>query len=765
MQKIILTGAIALSCLSVACAQVKFIDETRIKYDGQCFVINGKDTFVYSGAFHYFRCPQPLWADRFSKIKAAGFNTVETYIPWNYHEKEEPDSLDDYTKIRLRECQEWIQMAIEKFGLNVIVRPGPYICSEWDSGGYPQWLMKHKPEGFKGDWLRSSDPTYLAWSRHWYRAVCRALERFQITRRPAGKPGIIMFQLENEYDYAGGSDETHIGQLKALMQQAVDGGIEVPFVTCWTRQIRGSKDPLLSLVMDSCNFYPRWNVDSVAGSLAKLKTQQPGAPEMVMELQGGWFSENGGKLAEDQGGLTAAQINNLTLYCIQNGVTATNYYMLFGGTNFGDRTPPNITTSYDYFAPIREDGAVGEKYKAVAAIGAMLKEYGSRFARSTPVEINATTYDPSVKVALRFDPTGGRIIFVRNTSRTTAQSGEASFPGMSFRYDLLPFGSKILYVPKDVTDADKGTWLPKPVADLPEPPTAGTIRIPSAMRRCEDGGTHWEPATVGVPLYDQGVYNAQYVAYNSTFDATPTDGALLWIKTYDNEPVVVRLNGNLLMPTNLAGPNYYAATGLLPKGNHLEVLLENPGYANGGPMDAPRGLESVLLVPGATASKPVGGKIAPVGTALKLGWTADLQGVQERWYDHSPNSEAWSSVWLEASADIRRKVSAADAPADGNPATHLMAWYSMEFQLPAKAEHEATRRLLLDATGNGFIYLNGHQLGRFWQKGPQREYYMPETWLNFDGKDNHLALCLRPVNGVEALRGVEISAYPDRRKE
>lgn len=762
MQKLILAGAIALSCHSIASAQEKFIDPTRIQYDGQCFILNKKDTFIYSGAFHYFRCPQALWADRFAKIKAAGFNTVETYIPWNYHEQQEPAGLDDFTQIKLRECQEWLQMAIEKFGLNVIVRPGPYICSEWDSGGFPQWLMKYKPAGFKGDWLRSADPTYLAWCRHWYRAVARALERFQITRRAPGKPGIIMFQLENEYDYAGGSDEAHVGQLKALMQQAWDGGIEVPYVTCWTRQIRGSKDPLLKLVMDSCNFYPRWNVDSIADSLTKLKAQQPGAPEMVMELQGGWFSENGGRLAEDQDGISAAQINNLTLYCIQNGVTALNYYMLFGGTNFGDRTPPNITTSYDYFAPIREDGGLGEKYRAVAAIGAMLKEYGARFARSTPVEINATTYDPAVKVALRFDSTGARIIFVRNTSRTTAQSGEASFPGMSFHYDLPPFGSKILYVPKDVADGDQGIWLPKPVPELPEPATAASIRISSASRRYEDGGLHGEDFQTGVPLAAQGVWNSQYMTYSSKFDAPLPDGAALYIKAFGNEPVLVRLNDVILAPAvGEKAQFFYPASGIKPKGNRLEILLENPGYVNGGPMDAPRGLENVLLVPLIGKLQP--NTMIPDGKALKMSM-ADLRGVQERWYDQATNGDEWESVPLDGVTAIFRKVAAADAPSDGNVAKHLMTWYSMEFGLTSKSTNEPTRRLLIDATGDGFIYINGRQLGRFWQQGPQREYYLPENWLNYGG-DNRIAICLRPVKGVEALRAVEVSPYPDRRKE
>src|SRR5579862_5669539 len=115
----------------------------RIKYDAHCLQIEGRDTFVISGAFHYFRTPKELWRDRFQKIKDGGFNCVETYVPWNWHEREVPTSVEDFSRVDLRELDEWITMA-EEFGLYVIIRPGPYICSEWSGGGFPQWLVALK---------------------------------------------------------------------------------------------------------------------------------------------------------------------------------------------------------------------------------------------------------------------------------------------------------------------------------------------------------------------------------------------------------------------------------------------------------------------------------------------------------------------------------------------------------------------------------------------------------------------------------------------
>ncbi len=888
-------GLAALSVFASSQSQVKFTDANRIRYDGQCFTINGRDTFVYSGAFHYFRCPKELWADRFKKIKSAGFNTVESYVPWNYHEKSAPSGLSDFGKIDVKECQEWLKMAIEDFGLNVIIRPGPYICSEWDSGGYPQWMMQYRPKSFEvGTWLRTNDSTYLDWCRHWYKAVCPAIAPFQITHQPAGKPGVILFQIENEYDYDGSSDAAHVGQLKALADQAHLSGIDVPLVTCWTRQIRGSKDPVLNQIFDCCNFYPRWDVEGTRGSLERLRREQPYAPQMVMELQGGWFSENGGLLAEDQTGITASQINNLTLFCIQNGLTALNYYMLFGGTNFGDRTPPNITTSYDYNAPIREDGALGEKYRAVSAIGSMLAEYGAKLSRSILQPDKPTSIDESVEVAVRVDPENNKYVFVRNRSHETPKSGDTTIAGMTFHYDLEPFGSKILFVPRDTSDPNKGAWLPKPAAANPAPLPATPIRVVSALKRVENGGSRWTTAKIGTPLASQGILDARYVVYSTSFDSPKTNHLTLWLKTYDQQDAVVRINGKIVSSNGTRlGALLYTILGLRPQGNEIQILLENSGFVNGGAMDAPRGLEDVRLMTSPVPSKDIGnwwikkvdspnvtaevadayasadfrqadvlsgeGAAELTGsgatavyrsnvdiskaaidagqTLLEFGsidddgwiyvngnkvgehhqwnspavfdiksfvrvglntiavivqnkdgsggitkpvhllarpvsdlksewqWTPQLEGVKSQWFWRTDPNEDWATIWLDGGSTIKRKVSKENAPTAGDRAGNLMNWYKMSFTLPGKRKEEPTRRMLISAVGNGFVYLNGHLLGRFWQQGPQREFYLPENWLNWDERPNDLTVCLRPVKGVESLQAVEIAPYPDRRDQ
>ncbi len=185
---------LVLVCLTLALATCglaarQFAHPDRIRYDAQSLFIEGKPVFIYSGAFHYFRCPKELWRDRFQTIKNAGFNAVETYVAWNWHELKPPKGLEDFSEVNLRDLDDWLTLA-EEFGFYVIIRPGPYICSEWDAGGFPQWLAALKPDTPSHEpWYRSDDAQFNAWSRHWYEAVCQVIAPHQTNSqgaRPAG---------------------------------------------------------------------------------------------------------------------------------------------------------------------------------------------------------------------------------------------------------------------------------------------------------------------------------------------------------------------------------------------------------------------------------------------------------------------------------------------------------------------------------------------------------------------------------------------------
>ena len=917
-----LVSVMVLLAASASCEQtfgasgeaVRFPHPDRIHYDGQCLTIDGKDTLIYSGSFHYMRCPQSLWRDRFRKIKEAGFNAVDTYVPWNWYERDMPGGMDDFTRFDFRDLKAWLKMAHEEFGLYTIVRPGPYICAEWDGGGFPRWLLTQKPASPKrAVWLRSDDPVYLAWSKHWYDAVCPVIAVEQVTQKPPGKAGVILFQIENEYDlYQGVSEEARVNHLRALYEYAVARGINVPIFTCWTKQCRNSNYEELANVFDGSNMYPRWNMQAVEDRLHTLHTAQPNAPVIVPELQGGWFAQVGHQLSEDQEGIDAAQINHLTLLNLQDGTTIMNYYMLFGGSNFGDWASRDQLSTYDYFAPIREPGGVGDKYLAVKAIGLMLQQYGTSLVRSRPIPCEAETTNKEVAIAIRRGAQGDMFVFCRNESRTKACHGSVAVKpsdggALEFEYDLPAGGFKILHLPARVTDATKGEWLPKPVA-APEHPSVvpARVRITSARKRFEPGGSDWVPVQPGESLPDKGVNDSRFVFYRSKFHLTPPQlekFRYLALDLSTSDKVVLQINGKLIVSSepliavgdalhagdndllalyeNRGQANFGSSMGdlpgirsallssrtgwstpldhwrvsLLPKGDGKREVapdfddsswdgfvmddqtiaefaaLDQPGalgpknpiarilfdknatavfrtkvdvseeaikagrtmlvfdriaglstvYVNGEEVGETADWKASLRVDVARQLKPGVNIIAAVvsnqvgpggltrgvrlmggsleGVALKLELARQLDGIAQNWWQGDAAGSGWSNIELDTQKEIERKGK--NSPTDSPEA--LATWYRMEFELrQPPAGVWAPWRLLLDSSGNGFIYLNGHALGRYWDVGPQREYYLPECWLNFGaGKTNVLALCLRPTEKGAALRAAEVSPYAD----
>ncbi|MCJ7502477.1 MAG: beta-galactosidase, partial [Acidobacteriia bacterium] len=273
-------------------AEELFENPLMIRYDANCFTLQGRDAFIFSAAFHYPRCPQVLWRDRLLKFQRAGFNTIETYVFWNYHEREEG-------RADLSEFEEFVKV-VKEMGLWMIARPGPYVCAEWQRGGIPDWVAARRFP------LRSRHPESLRTSQHWFDQVLPIIQRHQIT---TGGP-IIMVQVENEYDYWPLADADKLDYLRALARLVWNAGINVPIITCWTKQARRNSDPDMARLMDTCNFYPRWNiVKEVPPALAKLRQEEPNSPVGVTELQGGWFSQFGGKLSVEQEGVNGAQLN------------------------------------------------------------------------------------------------------------------------------------------------------------------------------------------------------------------------------------------------------------------------------------------------------------------------------------------------------------------------------------------------------------------------------------------------------------------------
>lgn len=310
---------------------------------GNDFILDGKPVLLISGAMHYFRIHPELWQDRLLKLKAMGMNIVETYMPWNLHEPK-PGQFDFSGFLDIKA---YIQLA-EKLGLTVIVRPGPYICGEWDMGGLPYWLLRE--EGMK---LRCHNTPFLSAVDRYFKAIFPILGPLQASK---GGP-IIAMQLENEYG-AYGNDKDYLRTLEQMMREH---GCEVFVFTTDGAADHFQQGGTLPHLLSTITFGSK-----VAERMKILRTYQTEGPLMCMEFWDGWFDTWGGRHRTRGPEDVANALDELLA-----AGDSVNIYMAHGGTNFGFMNGANChniyeptISSYDYDAPIAEDGDLTEKFYA-----------------------------------------------------------------------------------------------------------------------------------------------------------------------------------------------------------------------------------------------------------------------------------------------------------------------------------------------------------------------------------------------------------------
>ena len=372
LAKRLLSGAALAMAATAACAQPA-APAPGFAVAGTGFVKDGKPYQVISGEIHYVRIPRAYWRDRLRKAKAMGLNTITTYAFWNVHEPR-PGVYDFSGQ---NDIAAFIRDA-QAEGLDVILRPGPYVCAEWELGGYPSWLLKDRKLV-----LRSTDPAYTAAVERW---IVRLGQEVKPLLLANGGP-IVAVQLENEYG-AFGDDKAYLRGLEATYRRAglADG---VLFTSNQASDLaKGSLPQLPSVV----NF----GSGGAANAVAKLEAYRPGGLRMVGEYWAGWFDKWGEDHHETDGRKEAEEMR----FMLQRGYSI-SLYMVHGGTTFGwmngadshtgtDYHPD--TTSYDYDAPIDEAGNPRYKY---ALIAKAIAEVTGKPAAPTPAPTVAVTFPVS----------------------------------------------------------------------------------------------------------------------------------------------------------------------------------------------------------------------------------------------------------------------------------------------------------------------------------------------------------------------------------
>ncbi|MYR71528.1 MULTISPECIES: glycoside hydrolase family 35 protein [unclassified Streptomyces] len=314
------------------------------------FALDGRPVRLLSGAMHYFRVHEAQWERRLSTLRAMGLNCVETYVPWNLHERSPGVFRDVGALGRFLD-------AAHALGLMAIVRPGPYICAEWENGGLPSWVT-----GRFGRRVRTRDAGYTAAVERWFGELLPQVVGRQVT---SGGP-VVMVQVENEYG-SYGSDQAHLRELVGLLRR---GGVSVPLFTS-----DGPEDHMLTGgsvpgVLATVNFG-----SGAREAFGVLRRHRPKGPLMCAEFWCGWFEHwGGGPVARDPADVAGA------LREILECGASVNVYMAHGGTNFGGWAGANrsgplhegplaaTVTSYDYDAPVDEYGRATPAFWAMREV-------------------------------------------------------------------------------------------------------------------------------------------------------------------------------------------------------------------------------------------------------------------------------------------------------------------------------------------------------------------------------------------------------------
>ncbi len=598
-----LTIAIILFISSITSAQQT--NSFTLGYDD--FLLDGKPFQIISGEMHPARIPAEYWLHRIRMAKAMGCNTIAVYIFWNYHESA-PGQFD--FKSENRDVAEFIRLCQQE-DMWVLLRPGPYVCAEWDFGGIPSYLLK-VPD-IK---VRCMDPRYMSAAKAYISRLAKEIKSLQCTK---GGP-VLMVQIENEYG-SYGNDKQYLEELRKTW---IAAGIDVPFYTAdgpTPYMLEAGNIDGAAIGMDS---------GSNEGDFAQAEKRNPDVPAFSSETYTGWLTHWGEDFAKPD----TIELKREVEFLLKNKKSF-NYYVIHGGTNFGYTAGANAPsptgyqpdiTSYDYDAPINEQGLPTPKYFMLRRL---IQQYTHQALPDVPPPISA------------------------------------------------------IEIPAFPMHAVNTFWN-----QLPEP-----IHSPQPQP---------------MEMYDQGqgyiLYRTRLIGHKS--------GKLTITEPHDYAMVFV--NGHFIDTVYRDGGKWSVDLPAPKAGDHadpnptLDILVEGMGHINYGQ------------------------------------YMIDRKGITDRVTLNGMTLMNWEIFLMPMDAGfVQRAVASENISMIDRPGT----FFKGEFMLPATGDTYFD----LQAYSKGVVFVNGHNLGRYWNRGPQHRLYCPASWLR-EGK-NEIVLFDLHQDEVEAVRG------------
>ncbi|KAK4562615.1 hypothetical protein RGQ29_005210 [Quercus rubra] len=638
------------------------LTQCSVTYDRKALIINGHRRILFSGSIHYPRSTPQMWESLIQKAKDGGLDAIDTYVFWNLHEP----SPGNYNFKGRYDLVRFIKM-VQKAGLYMHLRIGPYVCAEWNFGGFPVWLKYVPGISFRTD----NKPFKLAMQKFTQKIV--QMMKDEKLFESQGGP-IILSQIENEFQPVSKVIGTagHAYMTWAA-KMAVGMGTGVPWVMC-------KEDDAPDPVINTCNgFYCDY-----------FSPNKPYKPTLWTEAWSGWFTEFGGPIHQRPVQDLAFAVARF----IQKGGSFVNYYMYHGGTNFG-RTAggPFITTSYDYDAPIDEYGLIRQpKYSHLKELHKAVKLCERALLTADPTITSLGSYE---KAHVFSTKSGDCAAFLSNYN---PKSG-AKVTFNNKHYNLPPWSISILPDCKnEVFNTAKVRVQTSQVKMLPT-----NVRFLSWDTFNEDISSANDDSTITVfGLLDQLNLTrdaSDYLWYTTRVDISPSESFL----HQGQHPTITVQSAGHAMHLFINGRHSGSAFGTRKKlrftytgnldlkagANIISLLSIAVGLPNNGPHFETRstGIIGPVVIHGLDhgerdlSRQKWSYKVGLRGESMKLG---------------SPNS--FSSVgWMQGSLMAHKQ--------------QPLTWYKTSFDAP-----EGDEPLALDMTGmgKGQVWVNGKSIGRFW---------------------------------------------------
>ena len=648
----------SLACLYTCSSGVE------ISYDSNAIIIDGERRVILSGSIHYPRSTVEMWPDLIQKAKDGGLDAIETYVFWDRHEPQRrkydfSGNLDFIKFFKL----------VQEAGLYVVLRIGPYVCAEWNYGGFPMWL--HNLQGVQ---LRTDNEVYKNEMQTFTTKIVNMCKQANLFA-PQGGP-IIITQIENEYgNIMGPYGEAGKSYIQWCAQMATSLNVSVPWIMCQQADAPQS-------MINTCNgFYCH-----------KFTPNNPKSPKMFTENWTGWFGNWGGK----DPFRTAEDLAFSVARFFQLGGVFNNYYMYHGGTNFG-RTAggPYITTSYDYNAPLNEYGDFNQPkwghlkdLHAAIKLGEKILTTGNRTDKQYGDEVYLSTYTNANN--------GSRFCFLSNSDNSKdanvdlQQDGKYFVPAWSV--SILENCNKEVYNTAKV-NAQTSIYVKKQASNSGGEPLSW-MWAPEAMKDTLQGKGKFK-ASLLLEQKQTTVDSSDYLWYMTRVDMNDPSSSL------KNVTLRVNTRGHVLH----AFVNRKFVGSQWGTNGKYNFVFEKP-------VSLKQGANTITLLSATVGLQNYGSFFDTVPVGI-VGGPIELIGGSTTW---NISSNQWSyKVGLVGEAKQMYNPNKAHQKrwrtSQNVPVGKQLTWYKTTFKTPSGTDPVVVD---LQGMGKGHAWVNGNSIGRFW---------------------------------------------------